>query len=94
MADAKNNGYFWNSDNADRVYDADSFSNWLKKFFTTGVFSGDLMVSPAGGMSLSVSPGYCNIEGKVRIFEGTSNLTLDPASASYPRIDSVVITCD
>ena len=94
MADAKNNGYFWNSDNADRVYDADSFSNWLKKFFTTGVFSGDLMVSPAGGMSLSVSPGYCNIEGKVRIFEGTSNLTLDPASANYPRIDSVVITCD
>lgn len=94
MADAKNNGYFWNSDNADRVYDADSFSNWLKKFFTTGVFSGDLMVSPAGGMNLSVSPGYCNIEGKVRIFEGTSNLTLDPASASYPRIDSVVITCD
>lgn len=94
MADAKNNGYFWNSDNADRVYDADSFSNWLKKFFTTGVFSGDLMVTPAGGMSLSVSPGYCNIEGKVRIFEGTSNLTLDPASANYPRIDSVVITCD
>ena len=73
MADAKNNGYFWNSDNADRVYDADSFSNWLKKFFTTGVFSGDLMVTPAGGMSLSVSPGYCNIEGKVRIFEGNSN---------------------
>ena len=94
MADAKNNGYFWNSDNADRVYDADSFSNWLKKFFTTGVFSGDLMVTPAGGMSLSVTPGYCNIEGKVRIFEGASSLTLDPASASYPRIDSVVITCD
>ena len=28
------------------------------------------------------------------MFEGTSSLTLDPASASYPRIDSVVVTCD
>lgn len=94
MAEAKENGYFWNSDNADRVYDADSFSDWLKKFFTTGVFNGDLGVTPAGGMSVSIGSGYCNIEGKVRIFEGTSSLTLDPASASYPRIDSVVVTCD
>ena len=30
---------FYNSDNGDRVYDADSFSEWLRPFFKTGVFN-------------------------------------------------------
>lgn len=42
-------GYFWNSNEHDRVYDADSFSNWLRKFFTTGVFQNDLQVTADRG---------------------------------------------
>ena len=34
-------GLFWNSVSSDRVYDADSFAEWLNKFFTTGVFNGE-----------------------------------------------------
>ena len=84
-------GYFWNSNEHDRVYDADSFSNWLKKFFTTGVFQNDLQVTANGGMTVKVGSGYANIEGKVRIFDGEQNFTITAASGTYPRIDTVVV---
>lgn len=74
----------------DRTYDADSFSDWLKKFFTTGVFNGELQVTASGGMGISVSAGYVNIKGKVMMFEQTP-LTVGTADGTYYRIDSVVI---
>jgi len=39
---ANSYGLFFNSENGDRVYDADSFSEWLKPFFKNGVFLGGL----------------------------------------------------
>ena len=84
-------GYFWNSNEHDRVYDADSFSNWLRKFFTTGVFQNDLQVTANGGMTVKVGSGYANVEGKVRIFDGEQNFTITAASGTYPRIDTVVV---
>lgn len=81
---------FYNSVEDDRVYDADSFSDWLKKFFTTGVFNGELSVTASGGMGISVASGYCNINGKVMMFN-TTPLTVGTADASYYRIDSVII---
>ena len=84
-------GLFWNSDNSDRLYDADSFSEWLQKFFTTGVFNGDLQVLSTGGMNVTVQTGYANINGKVRFFDTADILTVSPASGTYPRIDTVVI---
>lgn len=74
----------------DRSYDADSFSDLLKKFFTTGVFEGELQVSAVSGMGLSVSAGYANINGKVMMFEQTP-LTVGTADGTYYRIDSVII---
>lgn len=74
----------------DRPYDADSFADWLKKFFTTGVFENELQVSAVSGMGISVSAGYVNINGKVMMFD-TTPLTIGTADGTYYRIDSVII---
>ena len=81
---------FYNSINDDRPYDADSFADWLKKFFTTGVFKDELQVSAVSGMGISVSAGYVNINGKVMEF-ATTPLTIGTADGTYYRIDSVII---
>lgn len=81
---------FYNSVGDDRVYDADSFSDWLKKFFTTGVFKDELCVTASGGMVVQVASGYCNINGKVMMFD-TTPLTVGTADSQYYRIDSVII---
>lgn len=58
---------FYNSENGDRVYDADSFEHLLKRFFTSGVFAGCCQVTTDGeGMTCSMSGGYSNCDGKVR----------------------------
>lgn len=81
---------FYNSVNQDRVYDADSFSDWLKKFFTTGVFKDEMQVTAAGGMHVQVGSGYVNVGGKVMQFD-QSTLTVGTADSRYYRIDSVIV---
>lgn len=87
-------GLFWDDENGDRTYESSSFERWLKKFFTTGVFLNDLMVSASDGMTIGVSGGYANVDGKVRFWDNTTNFTLEPANSTYPRIDTIVITRD
>ena len=87
-------GMFWNSENGDRTYDANSFEYWLKKFFTSGVFNGDLQVEATSGMTLKVGSGYANVDGKVKFWNAEFNVVLDAANSTYPRIDTVVITRD
>lgn len=87
-------GLFFNSNNGDRKYDASSFEYWLKKFFTQGVFTGDLQVAQSSGMTVNVGTGYANVDGKVRFWNSITQLTLDPANSIYPRIDTIVITRD
>ena len=83
--------FFYKSVNGDRVYDDLSFEHWLKKFFTSGVFLNDLQVSANNDMNVTVSGGYVNIDGKVKIFESATPLIIETAGASYPRIDSIVL---
>lgn len=91
MADTSKS-LFYNSQNGDRLYDADSFEHWLKRFFTSGVFTGDCQVTTDGqGMSCTMAAGYANLDGKVRFFDETVALTLQNAHATYGRIDTVVI---
>lgn len=80
--------YFYNGE--DRVYDADSMSNWLKKFFTTGVFIGECNVTANNNMTVTFSGGYANVGGKVKFFE-EEILTVENAHATYNRIDNVVV---
>lgn len=84
-------GLFWNSNNNDRLYSADSFSELFQKFFTTGVFQNDLQVTATSGMDIQAGTGYACINGKVRFFDTVDTLTVPPASGTYPRIDTVVI---
>lgn len=84
-------GLFWDSVSGDRLYNAASFEEWLKKFFTTGVFNGDLQVVESAGMAVTVGTGYCNVDGKVRFFDTNTNLSFATANGTYPRIDTVVI---
>lgn len=81
---------FYNSDNGDRVYDADSFSEWLRPFFKTGVFNGELQVLASSGMEVIVDTGNAFIEGKLKKFDSQTTLTVEQASANSTRIDAVV----
>lgn len=81
---------FYNSDNGDRVYDADSFSEWLSPFFKTGVFNGELQVLASSGMEVIVDTGNAFIEGKLKKFDSQTTLTIEQASANSTRIDSVI----
>lgn len=87
-------GLFWDSESGDRTYSAASFEYWLKKFFTSGVFNGDLQVNASSGMTLEIEPGYANVDGKVKFWNGSFTLTLSAANSTYPRIDTIVITRD
>ena len=48
---------FYNSSNGDRVYDASSFEEWLKPFFKSGVFNGELQVTANNNMTVTVATG-------------------------------------
>lgn len=83
--------YFYNSDNHDRVYDAGSFEEWLRYFFTTGVFIDTCFVKETSGLNVILNSGYCNIRGKVMIWESATTLKIDIPHSYYDRIDNIVI---
>jgi len=87
-------GLFWDSVNEDRTYNADSFELWLKKFFTSGVFNGELQVTAYSGVTVAVSGGYSNVDGKVMFAPQQAEITLDAPNSTYPRIDTIVIRRD
>lgn len=86
-----NYAYFYNSVDGDRVYDADSMTDWLKPFFVTGVFNGQMQVTANDDMTVTVAGGYCNIGGKVKNFPRQTTLDLETASGTLDRIDTVVL---
>lgn len=88
---ADQHGLFWDSRGGDRKYNADSMEEWLKPFFVTGVFNGQLQVTATTGMGISVASGYCNVGGKVKLFDDATTFTLEAASAVLDRVDTVVI---
>ncbi|MCH4205284.1 MAG: hypothetical protein LKF53_02680 [Solobacterium sp.] len=68
--------------------------DWLKRFFTTGVFTGNFEVTAAGGMQVSVSAGYSDIDGKVAVSDDATILGISAASGTIDRIDSVMLRRD
>ena len=93
---AQEYGYFFNSQNSDRKYNADSFETWLKPFFISGVFAGTLQVTAQDtpDMTVQVSPGFANLDGKPAYWPDTNTLELDTASGVYSRIDTIVLRRD
>ena len=86
-----NYAFFYNADGNDREYDADSFEYWLKKFFTTGVFNGELQVKANDNMTITLTAGYCNIGGKVRFFEKEQTFNILSANPILNRMDAIVL---
>ena len=86
-----NNELFFNSESNDRVYNAESFRQWIRKFFKNGIFIGGFDISLIGDMSISVSPGFTHLNGAVKHFDSDTVLELDSKNSGYKRIDSVVI---
>ena len=82
---------FYNSDNGDRIYDAEAFAEWLKPFFKTGVFNNELQVVASSGMNVVVKSGNAYIEGKLKKFDNETVLTLETASSTVDRIDAIVV---
>lgn len=93
---AQEYGYFFNSQNSDRKYSAESFETWLKPFFVPGVFAGTLQVTAQAtpDMTVKVSPGFANLDGKPGYWPDTNELELDTASGVYSRIDTIVLRRD
>lgn len=92
-----NNTFFFNSENQDRVYNAESFRTWLRRFFTNGIFNqnaDDFQVTAYGyyhdDMRISITGGRAHIKGATKTFNTIGTITLD-APGTYPRIDNVVI---
>lgn len=93
---AKEYGYFFNSNNSDRTYNASSFEEWLKPFFLSGVFNGELQVTAQStpDMTVNVAPGHANLDGKPAYWPDTNVITIDTASGVYNRIDTIVLRRD
>lgn len=87
----ENYALFYNSKNGDRRYNADSMTDWLRPFFVTGVFNGEMRVAANGDMSVTVAGGYCNIGGKVKNFHNATIIELETANGTLDRIDTVIL---
>lgn len=93
---AQEYGQFFNSNNGDRTYNADSMETFMKPFFESGVFANCLQVTAQStpSMSLNVAAGYAYLDGKTAYWPVTNSVTLANASGVYNRIDTVVLRRD
>lgn len=76
---------------------SEDFATFVRGILTNGV-TGDsedvLKVTAAGGMNVSVAPGYAWINGHFGRVDTAETLTLSTASGSMTRIDRVVVRLD
>ena len=93
---AQEYGYFFNSNSGDRTYNAESFETWMKPFFSNGVFNDGMKVSAqtTPDMTVSVEPGYANLDGKPAFWPTSNTITIATASGVYNRIDTIVLRRD
>lgn len=80
----------------DRSYTAEEMREVLKTFFSNGVFTeqADAFATKAGdGMSVTVSPGRCFINGDVGVETAPRTMAFAAAS-SKPRYDTIVLRWD
>lgn len=83
---------FFNSVDDDRLYDAKDLTDWLATTKTNGVLTrpeGQLKVTAANGMNVSVSAGVGIIDGTTMYLDTATTITVDAASTAYPRIDRI-----
>lgn len=87
---------FFNSVNGDRVYNADSISNFFDGVLDEGVFKnydGELAVTAGADLSVNVAGGKVMLLSKFILNTGQLHLVLSGAT-TLPRYDAVVIGVD
>lgn len=82
---------FVNSEGGHRIYNAQAMRDFISSFFNNGVFSGGFGVEAQSGMTVTIAPGYANIEGVIQYKQYDDTITLDVAEATLDRIDSIAI---
>lgn len=69
------------SDGGDRKVYTKDFRQLFSKYFTNGVFDGGFAVTPATGMKVNISPGWCNINGVFGYSEETVEKQIETVSS-------------
>lgn len=88
---------FFNSENGDRLYNADDISRFFYKLISDGVLDSpatNLMVASRSGMTVQVLQGYGMINAKYVWITSPEDITLDAADIALPRVDRVVLRLD
>lgn len=81
----------------DRAITAEQERKFNKMRYTNGVFQAPengLMVTAKSGMTITVKPGGCHIEGALGVQEADLDITISPSNASQSRIDRIVARFD
>lgn len=90
--------YFFNStDNDPRLYDAEDFAQYFKRFLLNGVYDdrNELLVNADGtGMFVKVLTGSAFLEGHLYVNDTTLNVNLDTPDTLADRIDRIVLRLD
>lgn len=69
------------SDGGDRKVYTKDFRQLFSKYFTNGVFDGGFAVTPATGMKVNISSGWCNINGVFGYSEETVEKQIETVSS-------------
>lgn len=78
----------------DRAISSQPLKNLLHRLFTDGILpdvSSNLEVVAGEGMTINVKPGFCIIQGGLKLEEELRTLSIQASSSSYSRIDTVVM---
>lgn len=78
----------------DRAISSQPLKNLLHRLFTDGILpdvSSNLEVVASEGMTINVKPGFCIIQGGLKLEEELRTLSIQASSSSYSRIDTVVM---
>jgi len=85
---------FFNSNNGDRVYNANDFAAYFGDLVSNGIFyktADNLKVSAAAGMNIVVQPGSAWINGYHYMNTTALDLPIGTADGVNPRVDRVAI---
>lgn len=81
----------------DRAEGADFFTTLWRYLLKNGVMSDPadcMMVNPSDGMTVSVSKGFCVINGCFGLVETPEGITLEDSHQTMARIDAIVVRLD
>lgn len=77
----------------DRASNSEDLARWFYAFFTNGVFATDGFTVTVSGLTVTVAPGDCLINGRYGYEKNNRTFTI-AGGGTQPRIDSVILRLD